>query len=74
MAVVIGDDYLLNDEIYYHTQYLRSFHDKFNKAQKQTKPNFTKLNVSDWIKVSALNKGFCYICDIEQQKPSSVQS
>ena len=43
MHVVIRDDHLLRtlstgdvavDEIYYHTQYLRNFHNKFNKLYK----------------------------------------
>ena len=78
---VIEDDHLLRllstgdvaaNEIYYHTQCLCNFHNKFNKAQKQTKPNFTGQSESDQIKVSALNKVFSYMCNIEQEKPSKV--
>ena len=81
MVVVVGDDHQLRtlftgdvaaNEIYYHTQCLRNLHNKFNKAQKQTKPNFTEQNESDCIKVSALNKVFYYMCDIEQQERSKI--
>ena len=79
MVVVTEDDHLLYfSRVMYnqikctHRQCLYNFHDKFNKVQKQAKPNFTEKNQSHWIKVLAVNKVLSYISDIEQQEPSKV--
>ena len=60
------------NKMYYHTRCKRNFHNKLNKAQKQTKQKFTQKNELGWIKSSALNKMFYYECDIKQQEPSKV--
>ena len=53
MAFVIGYDHLLRtlstgdlaaNEIYYHIQCLRNFHNKFNKAQKQSRISINKMD------------------------------
>lgn len=54
MAVVIGgDDHLLltlstgdvaANKIFYHTQCLRSFHNKFNITQKQSQTSLNKMS------------------------------
>ena len=80
MAVVIGNDNLLRslsagdvaaNEIFYHGQCLKNFHNAFRKAQGSE--TITDLdNYTDWIKVSSLNKLFYHMCGIEQKEPGTV--
>ena len=85
MVAVIGDDKLLRilsqgdvtaNEIYYHSydvkHCLQDFHYHYSKRQKQINSHNDQQPEIDWNKMSALNKVFFHMCDVEQREPKSV--
>ena len=84
MATMIGDDHLLRilssgdvaaNEIYYHKQNIKpcllTFHNKYKAACKDTQDPNSNYDV-EWLKVSALDKVYFHMCEMEQQAPSTV--
>ena len=81
---MIGDDHLLRilssgdvaaNEFYYCKQNIKpcllTFHDKYKAACKDTQNPNSNYDV-EWLKVSALDKVYFHMCEIEQQAPSTV--